>query len=59
MAIAKAHPPNASALRRVVGPDRKITRDTTHLATGRWPDGPPQPGLIGPSDQAGGVAKWQ
>jgi hypothetical protein len=31
---------NASALRRVVGPDLKITRGTTHLATGRWPDGP-------------------
>ena len=40
MAIAKAHPPDASALRLVAGPDLKHSPETTHLVTGRWPDGP-------------------
>ena len=59
MAIAKAHPPNASVLRRVVGPDLKITRDNTHLAhrpMARWTA---QRGTIGPTGQACGVANYQ
>jgi hypothetical protein len=59
MAIATGHPPNASVLRRVMGPDRKITRDTTpltHRPMARWTA---QPGTTGPPDQARGVANYQ
>jgi hypothetical protein len=59
MAIAKAHAPAAPALRLVAGPDRRHHPRQRTQPAGRWPDGPPQPGTIGHSDQACGVANYQ
>jgi hypothetical protein len=55
MAIAKAHPPDALALRLVAGLDLKH-HPRQHLSVGRSADGPHLEGTIGPTDQAYGVA---
>jgi hypothetical protein len=58
MAIALAHPPDASALRLSRVSTSSITRDTT-WPTGRSADGPNLEGAIGPTGQASGVANYQ